>query len=69
MTGRVSRVVGVVLSVLVLGGWVVRSSTTDGSVLDGISCPSRSVCFAVGTDGLSKTVLERTRMAAARGFR
>ena len=60
MTGRVGRVVGVVLSVLVLGGWVVRSSTTDGSVLDGISCPSRSVCFAVGTNGLNKTVLERS---------
>ena len=48
------------MSVLLLGGWVVQSSTADGSILYGISCPSRSVCIAVGNDAAGRTVLERS---------
>ena len=60
MARRVGRVACVVLVAVSLGGWSVRSSTTDGSSLFAISCPSRSVCFAVGQDRSGRSLLERS---------
>jgi len=52
-------------------GWFTQYSTTDGSYLSGISCPSAMTCFAVGsTQGVGSSepgqaILEETSNAGA----
>lgn len=41
-------------------GWYPQLSTTDGSSLSAISCPTASVCFAAGSDSSGNAVVEQT---------
>ena len=41
-------------------GWYPQLSAPDGSSLSGISCPSVSVCFAVGSNSSGNAIVEQT---------
>jgi hypothetical protein len=41
-------------------GWFSQFSTTDASSLSGISCPTSSTCFAVGSDSTGNAIVEQT---------
>jgi hypothetical protein len=41
-------------------GWFSQFSTTDASSLSGISCPSSSTCFAVGSNSTGNAFVEQT---------
>jgi photosystem II stability/assembly factor-like uncharacterized protein len=41
-------------------GWFTQYSTTDGSMLGGVSCPSTTVCFAVGNSASGNALVEQT---------
>lgn len=47
-------------------GWFTQLSTTDGSSLYGISCPSASTCFAVGTSASGQALVQQTSDAGGR---
>jgi len=46
-------------------GWYPQLATTDGSSLGGISCPSASVCFAVGSNSSGNALVEQTTDAGS----
>ncbi|HXX89177.1 MAG TPA: IPT/TIG domain-containing protein [Acidimicrobiales bacterium] len=46
-------------------GWFTQLSTADGSAFTGISCPSTTVCFAVGSTASGQTILQRSTDAGA----
>jgi photosystem II stability/assembly factor-like uncharacterized protein len=41
-------------------GWYTQLSTTDGSSLSGVSCPTTSDCFAVGANASGSAIVEQT---------
>ncbi|HTZ07693.1 MAG TPA: IPT/TIG domain-containing protein [Acidimicrobiales bacterium] len=47
-------------------GWYTQSSSTDGSSLSAISCPTASECVAVGSDAAGDAVVEETTDAGGR---
>jgi len=55
-------VAGLLVATLLSGclGWYPQLATTDGSSLSGISCPSASVCFAVGSNSSGNALVEQT---------
>ena len=62
-----SRLLVVVSAALLVGvalggcnGWFSQVSTTDGSQLSGISCPTTSTCFAVGATLSGQALVEET---------
>jgi photosystem II stability/assembly factor-like uncharacterized protein len=71
-SGRAKRPVGVFLVLAIASlslsacqGWFTQYSTTDASTLTGISCPSVSVCFAVGTNTSNQTIIKQSSNGGA----
>lgn len=55
-------VVILLVSVAISGcqGWFTQYSTSNGSNLTGISCPTTSVCYAVGATASNQTIIEKS---------